>query len=248
MLVGSFSDLRLKKAVSEVCGLSNSVEEPECGCWRVGGHIAVANFEALRNSCRRCVNWGEARGCRVVHAKPYDTSNLVGKPVAGLSQHPETGLLGGNCPLKGILVLPYGKVHRTPSVWGAVPAGSHILAHIKWSSLVMVFHYISHLLHGEFVVRFYVKRHLVFSVKAKRKLEVLLGILISNFTLSKDVERTPYPCLAASQGVVAGRCVCVAEAELLVLAAEISHLPCKINHIFLVDAVLRVIQWETVYP
>ena len=63
-------------------------------------------------------------------------------------------------------------------------------------------------------------------------------------SVAEDVECRPCTCLAGPHSAEIERCICVTEAEIHVLAAEISLFACKCDHIRSIEAVLRIIQRE----
>ena len=110
----------------------------------------------------------------------------------------------------------------------------------------MVAHHISHFLHADLLSGLDEEGHLVLPVVAHGEIQVLLGLLVADHTAAQDIERGPYPGLAASHAAEIYRSVCVAETELLVCTLEVTHLAGEVHHVLGIEPVLGVIEHDVV--
>ncbi len=100
----------------------------------------------------------------------------------------------------------------------------------------MVSHHVCHILYGDFACRLYEQRKSLGLVVSHRIVDIVVCVtgdhgavlvLESELAVAEDVECRPCPCLAASHAAEIKGSICVAEAEIFVLAAEIAHLAGK---------------------
>ena len=156
--------------------------------------MAVPFAETFGYAGRRGVDRREARGARIVYAEPQDAAHGIGQPIAGLSQHPEAGLLCGDGAFVQVLLSVYAEVHRTPAVRQVVSPCPDVVAHIHRRILEVVAHQPSHLFDAQFLCRFNEQRHAFRRVVAHRIVEVLFHLPFGD-----AVEGAPYAGLAGAQ-------------------------------------------------
>ena len=176
----------------------------------------------------------QARGCSVIHAEPEDACLAL----ASLSAEPETGLLGRCCTLVAVLYVVYLPIHWSPAVWAVVTACSQVGSHIHRGTLVVVTHSVENDLWRDLLTWLNPQRHTVFGVVAHS----VVGIGVH--TVSNGAEEAPYTSLATTQCAEVGRCVGVAEAELLVATRVETLLASEGDYILGVEAVLRIVERE----
>ena len=119
----------------------------------------------------------------------------------------------------------------------------------------MVAHHVGHVLDRDLAGRFHEKRHFSVEVITHDIVEPLACgtggfnpvLQITELPVAEDVECAPGTGVAAAGPSEIEGIVGVAEAEILVLSAEIALFACEGNHIGGIQRVLRIVQGETCY-
>ena len=117
----------------------------------------------------------------------------------------------------------------------------------------MVTHHVRYILDTDLARRLHEERESLCLVVSHCIVDIVVSILGNDVSVlvlecelavAEDVECSPGTCLAASHSAEIKRCICVAEAELLVLSAEISLFACECDDVRCVHAVFRVVERE----
>ncbi len=215
--IRTFANGPADHVVAQVGELCHTVEDPECGGVGVFQHAAVLLAETEGHFGRPAIDRRESRGGRIVHAEPKYAAYRIGQVVAGLCHEPETGLLRSGRAFVRIgpaFPLP---LHRSPAVRAGASARSDVGGHVQRGAFVVVAHGVEHLLGRYFLRGFYPQGHPVVGIMPHRI--VRIGV----HTRSESPEERPYTGFAAAHGAEIERGIRVAEAELLVAPAIVSH-------------------------
>ncbi|MBQ5434966.1 MAG: PD40 domain-containing protein, partial [Bacteroidales bacterium] len=229
--------------VEQVGEVGGAVEEPESGGFAIGHHIAVADGIALRNLLRADIDGCQGAGGGVVDAEPVEGADLVGQPAAGLGDEPKARLLRTGGTLELIFLAVHFEAHRAPAVGAAEFTGADIFREVEGRALEVVALGVGDIFHRQFFLGTDGQRHLVGRVVAGGEVEVAVSVEV---LAAEDAEGRPGAGFAAAEGVVAGRGVGVAEAEVLILAGEEAHLPGEADHVGRIDAVVGIVEREMV--
>ena len=252
--IGLGAHVRGHDIVHLVAGVGDAVVNPERGVGRIMQQVSVAHAEAVRDLLDGGVDGGEVRGGGVVRAEPQDAAHHVRDIVAGLSHHPETGLLGGDGALIDVgVAFRVLEFHGTPAVRKGVAAGADVLGHVHGGALEVVAHDIGHFLYAHLLARIHEQREVALQVVAHHVVQIGKGIARDGVAvlvierepaLREDVESAPGTGVAAADRAKIGRIIGLLEAELAVQAVEVALATGKRNNVRSVEAIVGIVHGE----
>ena len=170
-----------------------------------------------------------------------------------LTYEPETCLLGSDGALIDVVPASDLEAHRSPAIREGVPTSADVLGHVQRSALEVISHGICYIFHAQFASRLHEERHPVLKVLAHYIIEVVVCILgyhlpiffVGEFAVAQNPESAPSPCVACPHAPEINRIVGGAEVEVLVLAAEVAFAASEFDYIRRIQAVLRVVERES---